>query len=276
MRFTALLIICLFSLPAMALDKESSFERVLRTGVIRCGYAVGRPYLFVDPNTKKISGLSYDVMNELGRVLKLKIEWVEEVEWANLPEAVYSGRVDMACSGAYATAARGKRMGFTRPVLFARMDAYARINDKRFDNNKGRINQEDVRIISKEGDMADEVVKAEFPKAQKIYAPQLSGEDFLFLGVVDGKGDVLLTTTNYALNYMKERPDALRKVPLDAPIRYFGLSYGVSIYEGELLKMIDTALGQLLQSGDIDRIIDKHEKDYPDSFLRVAKPYEVK
>ena len=32
--------------------KESAYDRVLRTGVLKCGYSVWPPYYTQDPNTK--------------------------------------------------------------------------------------------------------------------------------------------------------------------------------------------------------------------------------
>ena len=45
--------------------KESTYERVIRTGEIRCAYAVYEPPLIKDPNTGKLSGIFYDVMEEV-------------------------------------------------------------------------------------------------------------------------------------------------------------------------------------------------------------------
>ena len=52
-------------------EKESVYERVIRTGKIRCGYAVWQPVLMKDPNTGAFSGVYYDYMNLLAARLGL-------------------------------------------------------------------------------------------------------------------------------------------------------------------------------------------------------------
>ena len=37
--------------------KETAYERVTRTGVLRCGYATWPPNVMKDPNTGKVSGI---------------------------------------------------------------------------------------------------------------------------------------------------------------------------------------------------------------------------
>ena len=51
-------------------DKESAYERVIRTGIIRCGYFVWPPFLAIDPNTNKKSGIFFDIVEEI--LFKLK------------------------------------------------------------------------------------------------------------------------------------------------------------------------------------------------------------
>ena len=60
----ALIAMALLSSSAFAADKESAYERVLRTGVLRCGYIAYPPHLIVDPATGTISGISHDIIEE--------------------------------------------------------------------------------------------------------------------------------------------------------------------------------------------------------------------
>jgi ABC-type amino acid transport substrate-binding protein len=69
------------AIPVFAADKETSYDRVMRTGVIRCGYVEWPPYLLKDPNTQEFSGLIYDYMMAIGKDLGFKVEWSESVGW---------------------------------------------------------------------------------------------------------------------------------------------------------------------------------------------------
>src|SRR4051812_29807285 len=88
----------LFSLPAFAAPKESAYDRVMRTQTIRCGWGTNNPWIYQDLKTGQMRGVIADVMNEIAGKLNLKLEWPEETGWGNLPEALESGRVDVACS----------------------------------------------------------------------------------------------------------------------------------------------------------------------------------
>ena len=45
--------------------QETAFDRIMRTNVLRCGYAVATPWMMVDPNTNKPYGVNYDVTDAL-------------------------------------------------------------------------------------------------------------------------------------------------------------------------------------------------------------------
>lgn len=99
MRRLLLLILLLTVAPAFAAEtKESAYDRVIRTGTIRCGYAISPPVMVQDPNTKKLSGLDYDLWQEIGKDLGLKIEFVEEAGWGNFIEGLRSNRYDAFCT----------------------------------------------------------------------------------------------------------------------------------------------------------------------------------
>jgi ABC-type amino acid transport substrate-binding protein len=73
--FVALLIIIALALPAVAQDKKpSAYDRVIVSGTIHCGYFLWPPFIEKNVNTGKLSGLSYDLMEEIGKQLSLKID----------------------------------------------------------------------------------------------------------------------------------------------------------------------------------------------------------
>ncbi|NTU77067.1 MAG: hypothetical protein HGA90_04555 [Alphaproteobacteria bacterium] len=57
---------------AQSVVKETRLEQVKRTGVLRCGYLIWPPFNTKDPNTGKMGGFYYDLLEEMGRQLKLK------------------------------------------------------------------------------------------------------------------------------------------------------------------------------------------------------------
>lgn len=277
MRRLSLLLALLFafSSPALAAEKESAYERVMRTGTIRCVYAVGAPWISVDPNTGEKTGIMVEVMEEIGKALSMKINWSGgEVGWGELGTAVESGRGDVICSAMWAAANRARATAFTRPLFYTPIEVWARTDDTRFDNAPERINAEDVRIVVDDGDFNEVLARTDFPKAQRISKPQVAGLDFYFLTLLDKKADVLFVSNNYAQDFLNKRPGTIRKVPMPRPMRVYENVIGVNIREQELRSMMDAAVGDLLSAGTIARILKKYEKDYPETFLLPAVPYQ--
>ncbi len=273
--FITAFFIILVSFPALAAnEKESAFDRVMRTGQLRCGYGTGAPLIVVDPNTKEISGIAYDLVEEMGKALNIEIVWAEEVSWGSLSAALRSGRVDAICSTVWASPSRGKSMAFTRPVFYSTVEAFARIDDKRFDNSLDRMNQPDVRIAVAEGDVTEEIANLDFPKATQAVHPQLAGDEYIFMSLIENKADILFLNTAHMIDFMKKRPGTIRKIPLPRPLRVWKNTFAVEIHEQELKDMLDTTVDQLLNTGMVDRLIKKYEPEFPGVFLPVARPYE--
>lgn len=97
--FLALFLIFI-SFPAFAADKETAYDRIMKSGEIRCGYAISPPAMVQDPNTGEISGMDYDIWQEIGKELGVKIVWPEEAGWGNYITGLNSGRYDAFCSQA--------------------------------------------------------------------------------------------------------------------------------------------------------------------------------
>ncbi len=275
--FQALFVFLVSFLPffAQAADRESAYDRVMRTQTIRCVYAVGAPWISVDPNTGEKSGIMVDVMEEVGKALSMKIDWSGgEVGWGELGTAVESGRGDVICSAMWAAANRARATAFTRALYYTPIEVWARADDRRFDNAPERINAPDVKIVVEDGDFNEVMAKTDFPKAQRVSRPQLAGLDFYFLTLLDKKADVLFVSNNYAQDFLNKRPGTIRKVPMPHPMRVYENVIGVSIREQELRSMMDAAVGDLLAAGTIARILKKYEKAYPETFLLPAVPYQ--
>ncbi|MDB5477939.1 MAG: amino acid transporter substrate-binding protein family, partial [Alphaproteobacteria bacterium] len=106
--------------------KESVYDRVMRTGTLRCGYALSQPQMMKDPNTGKLSGVDYDVWEAIGKQLNVKIEWTEEVGWGNFIEGLRTSHYDAFCSNIWADYARTKLLTLTIPTIYSFVQTYVR------------------------------------------------------------------------------------------------------------------------------------------------------
>lgn len=85
--------------PAQAADKEkeSSYDRIMRTGTIRCGYLPYEPYISKDVVSGALSGVTVDYINAVAKRLGLSVDWSEEVNVDQIAPALNYGRIDMVC-----------------------------------------------------------------------------------------------------------------------------------------------------------------------------------
>lgn len=253
--------------------KESTYDRVMRTQTIRCGYILWNPSLIKDPNTGHLSGIFYDYVEALGKALHLKIEWAEEMGWGDFPAALDNGRIDVMCGGSYANSARARVIDFVRPILYQPMYAYVRADDKRFDNNLDAINDPAVTIITVEGATPSVVAAQDFPKAKNIQLPEMTSLSENFVNLAAGKGDVVILYSGAFSSYDSHNPGKIRRVSAKIPLRVFGDSLAVAGGQDQFRRMLDIATDEMILSGQIDKIIAKYDQN-PDALLRVAPPYQ--
>lgn len=254
--------------------KQSAYERVTKTGIIRCGYAEWPPLLVKDPVNGKLSGVMYDYVSALGEALHLKIEWSEEISWGDFPAALESGRVDAFCAGAWPNASRALRVDFTMPISYQPIYAYARTDDRRFDNNLAAANDESITTVSIDGEMSSLIAHQDFSKAKSVQLPQLASFSELFINIAQKKGDVTFTDPDTAALYNAQNGNAVRRVPTEFPVRVFGDTLSIARGQDEFRRMIDTATVELLYSGRIEAILKQYEKN-PGSLLRAMPGYTV-
>lgn len=263
-------VVLLMAFPAFAAEKESSYDRVMRTGTLRCGYGIFQPMIMKDPNTGKISGIFADIMEEIGKAADIKVEFVEEVDWGQIPQALQSGKIDAMCAGMWGTAKRGKSLAFSKPLFLSVAEAYARYDDKRFDHNLAAINNANVTLSINDGDVSQEIADRMFPMAKRVSKIQMAGEDFLLMNVVTKKADVTFTTPSIAKAYIKHNPKSLRQIPFDRPLGINRNVIGVDIHETELIRMLDVAVEELQYNGVIDQIFARYDPAVTSDFRLIS------
>ncbi|MDD5585909.1 MAG: transporter substrate-binding domain-containing protein [Alphaproteobacteria bacterium] len=252
--------------------KETAYDRVMRTGVLRCGYADFPPYLFTkDPTSGKRTGIFVETTEAVADKLGLKVEWAEDTGWGNLVESLRTHRVDAFCAGKWRDAHRGRYIAYGMPLFYMSVYPYVRVNDHRFDKDLSAINSPEARISAMDGEMSDLIAKQHFPKATAVSVPELGQITDIFLHVANNKADVVFNDSAIADAFIKANPGKLRRAQ-DAPYQVFPTSLVVDLHERALLDMLDSAVVELEHSGAIDAIVAKYTKD-PKVLLRLAKPY---
>ena len=252
---------------------ESAYARVMRTQTLRCGYTLYAPMLSKDPNTGEMSGIAADVINAVAKSLDLKVEWTAEFGFATAVSDMEAGRFDLACIGYWRLPLEAKRLTYTQPFLYSQMNPYVRADDMRFDGDYKKINDPSVRIISADGQMSSTVARTEFPKAQLYELPNMTSISQQMEEVASGKADIVMDEPAAAEDYMVRNPDKLRKVEAPYPLRVFQDTFALKMGENDLKTMLDSALIDIIENGEMDKILQKYDPENK-IFKRVAKGYQ--
>ncbi|MFA6279255.1 MAG: ABC transporter substrate-binding protein [Bdellovibrionales bacterium] len=253
--------------------KETAFERVMRTGVLRCGYYVFSPVTIRDPNTNVLSGFSVDMMERIAQRAGLKLEWSEEVTFANWIPALQSKRFDVVCTPMWPEITMAKAVVFTDPMFYASLSPLVRASDTRFKDDLSRLNQPDVTFLTQDGNTTDLLARETFPKA-KFYtvSNMMSGGEF-YQSILANKADVVLTDSNALAQFKKMNGKTLRLMDTDHPVKLQSFTLVVERNEMLLKDFLDQAIREMNNSGEIDRLLRKWEAEPGRTFLRVAQPF---
>jgi len=250
-----------YMVPAASVTaKETTFDRVMRTNTLRCGYGIWAPGLIKDPQTGQLSGIFYDYLEAIGAHTGLKIEWTEEVGWGDYPTALNGGRIDAMCFGAWPKAHTAREVLFTKPIYFLPINAYVRKGDDRFDYHLEKAGAPAIKISVMDSELSSELARSKFPKAQTLSVPQLSDASTLLLNVASGKADITFTDAWTGAAYMAQNPDQLKVVPLDHPLRLFGHTIPVAQNEHSLVSLLNTATDEIENNGELGDIVAKYAK----------------
>ena len=253
--------------------RESAYDRVMRTGTLRCGYAQYPKFVERDLNTGKFSGIYYEVMEEIGKQLSLKIDWAQEVGFADAFDGLKTGRYDVVCFPLNQTPGRARVTEFTVPIVFGPSFIYARADDSRFDNDYSKINDPSVKMAFMEGELTQTIRNEDFPKTQAVSLNGLADVAQVLMQVTTGKADVATTEPSTAEEFLRNNPGKLKRVP-GPPLRIQVVGVDVNVGEESLRKLLDTTIQSLHATGFIERTVNKYTVA-PDELFFPANPWGV-
>lgn len=253
-------------------ESKTLYQEILERKTLKVGY-ISYPPSFIVNSDGTYSGIFYEVMQKIGENLGLKIEYVQEVTWDGMIETMNSGKVDMIVTGIWPTSQRGKLADFCNPLFYSVVKAYTYSGNNKFDNNLISINESNVRISCIDGEMTSIIADMDFPKAKRNDVTQMTGVAQTLLEVKDKKADITFVEPIIALEFLEKNPNSIQEVKGIKPLRVFPNSMMVPKNEEALKSTLNIAINELINSGFVDRVIDKYEK-YPNCYSRVQLPYK--
>ena len=245
------------SASAPEAQKETAYDRVMKTGTLRCAYILYPKFFDRDPNTGAMTGITVDMMNEIGRQLSLKIEWTEEVGLTNAFEGLKIGRYDALCSALMNLPARFRVATFTVPYVYLPYYMYARTDDARFDNDFSKANDPSVKIAYLEGEIGQFIKEQNFPKAASVSLQNLTGFSEVPLQVATGKADIAMGEPDEVEAFMEKNPGKIRQIP-GPPIMMEGSAMQVAPGEYALRDMLSGTISYLQNTGFMTQVLEKY------------------
>ena len=274
MRFVLLLsFLILAAQPAFAAEKESAYDRVMRTGTFRCGYYPWPPYFNLDVSTHKVTGLAVDVADAIGGLLGLKVEYVQMSAIGMSAEDMKKGLYDSYCLDSYYTFSSIKYLDFSDPHFYAPVFAYVRAGDKRF-HTLADLNKPDITFVGIDGDISVEMVQRRFPKAKIHSLPANSDGTQLMMDVLTKKADATVIDPGIIEGFNAHNPPGLQLIAPDDPVAVYPIGFSVLKGEDKLLHTINGAISALQNTGAMKSIVERYNLVGKGIYL-VAKPYEV-
>lgn len=247
---------------------ETLYDRVIRTGAIRCGYTPYSVGFMKDPNTGQMGGIYYDIMMRLATNLNLKVDWVEEVGWSGQIEGLSTKRYDMICSPVSLNSGRTRVADFSIPLYYSPVHVWAKKDNTAIGDDLKMLDRPEIHISTLDGEQTSVFAKQFFPNAQQVSLPQSAPFSDLLLQVTTGKADIVFAEPFSVNEFMKNNPDTLRMVTtLDKPLLVVPNVFLLPRDEYAFKELIDNGLREMFNSRLIDMIIDKYET-YPNSYIR--------
>ncbi|MBL8640226.1 MAG: transporter substrate-binding domain-containing protein [Alphaproteobacteria bacterium] len=271
--FLVVLGLCVLSIPVFAADKQysSAYDRVMDTGVLRCGYFVWAPHFVIDPLSGQKSGMIYDVIERLGKVLNLKVEWTLEYSFGTQIESLKTGKIDALCADGNWTRGTLPYLDYSVPYVFLAGYAYGLKDNpkiKGFDS----LNSPDIRFTNIDGDGSAEYIDLYFPKAKRLSMPATTDSHMLLQNILTGKADAMLNDPLSVDDFPLDMKSRLRVIGGDQPLGVAGAFVSVQKGEDKLLKMLNQGIELMNDTGMIDQILDHYDPSGK-KLLRPQKRY---
>jgi ABC-type amino acid transport substrate-binding protein len=248
---------------------ETTAERVLRTGVLRCGYIIFPPAMIKDLETGTLSGFYHDIVMELGRRLSLKVEWTEEPPLDQALAGITHGRYDTFCFPVYANSNRAREVMFSAPLVYASVYMTVAADNQTLTGDLAQANDPRFRMATLDGEITSILATQVFPRAVNHAVPQGQGFSFVMKDLAEGKADFTIADPKSIEDFNKNNTKKLKLI--GPPAVTNAIAFPLP-HDPRFKNMIDVTLNELILDGFVARMIDKY--DYHSSVVLPLPPFK--
>lgn len=238
--------------------QEGILDRIEKLKELHAGYGVYPPYTQEDPNTRKVSGYSVDIVEHIAKEIGVKALW-HRINWNTMSADLKRGEFDVIADPIFQTIPRAREMAFSVPyAYFADGIAVVRIDEKRFINFES-LDQKGVTINVGLGRGSEALVRARFTKANIVPIPAATDEFKIFQDVLAGRSDVAVADMPNAKRIVKEHPDKLKALFIDHPPAYMPAGFALRSSDIEGARFFTVCIRNLQSTGILAGIERKYD-----------------
>lgn len=242
--------------PVSRVTASGLLERLDQSGELHAGYGVYPPYTQEDPNTKKVSGFSVELIEQIGKELKCKVVW-HRLNWNTMSADLKRGEFDVIADPIFETIPRAREFAFTAPyAYFADGIAVVRKDEKRF-TDFASLDREGITIAVGQGWASETLVKTRFTKPKIVSVQTTTDLLQVFNEVVAGRADVAVADGADAERFVKEHPDAVKALWLDNPPAAMPAGFALRPDDARGAEFLTVCLRNLETTGILDALARK-------------------
>lgn len=237
--------------PAWAQD--SALKRIENANTLRVGWAVWHPYVFRNPKNNQLEGISYDLVNELGKAMNVKVDWVED-SWSTLPAGLQANKFEITNLMAI-TPPRAKVVDFSSPVTQHGLSLIAPQAEVAKTKSWKDWDRPGVKIAVTLGANSDMFVTQQFKQAEIV---RLKTVPENVLALVSGRVDAHASTIDALKSIQKQHPN-LAIVPGS-----FGSSevaFALPKGDAKFQRRVNEFVAEAKRSGRVTELLKKYGLD---------------
>jgi len=233
-------------------------DYILTQGVLRAGYGVYPPYTEEDPNTKKVSGFSVDLIERIASELGCRVEW-HRVNWDTMSADLKRGTYDVVADPIFQTVPRAPEFAFSDPyAYFADGIGVVRKGDHRF-KQLDDMDKPGLTISVGQGQATEAFLQARFSQAKIEPVPATTDNMQIFAPLLAGRADAAVADELNAEKFASEHPSQVELLWVDSPPTSMPAGFALRPADLRGVAFLNVCLRNLKAVGFLDALARKYK-----------------
>lgn len=232
--------------------------RIEKTGELHAGYGVYPPYTQEDPVTRRVSGFSVDLVEQICKELKCKVVW-HRLNWTTMAADLRRGEFDVIGDPIYLTIPRAREFSFSEPyAYFPDGIAVVRKGDTRFTSFEG-LDRPGIKIVVGQGRGSEALVRSRLTKPTIVSIQTATDTLQVFNEVLGGRADLTIVDGPDAIRFAKQHPDAVDVLWLSRPPAVIPAAFALRLGDTRSAEFLNASLRSLEANGVLETLARKYE-----------------